>query len=242
MTRSDYKAMWDRFQRRAEATWTRNLKPVLRAQLEEYFRRGDISADGMRLALERLYFTVGPTWAAKTGIHRKKPVSIKALMPRGFSEHIVELMREYYGNAFFLNLAEEITETSRRRIIEILNDAAITGISIDEIVRQFPSDFGTKRARVIARTETVASSNEASLLNAKDTGLPMQKIWMSIQDKRTRLTHLIADNQTAPLDGYYQIGAVQIAAPGAKVTKEGLPTPGAEVIQCRCVQGYKLIK
>lgn len=242
MTRTEYKNMWDRWQRRREAKHARLIKAVLRGQLEEYMQRGDISTKPMQDALTALYYDCGPSWAAKTGIARKTPVSIKARMPMGFSERIVQLMREYYGDALFLNLAEEITDTSRERIIEILNDAAITGIGIDDIVRQFPSDFGLKRARLISRTETVASANQAALLNAQDTGIPMQKIWMAITDRRTRHTHLIADNQTQPLDGFFNIGTVEISAPGAKKTKEGLNTPGRETIQCRCTQGFRIIK
>lgn len=242
MTRTEYKLMWDRFQRRQEAIYTRVFKSVLKQQLQEYFDRGDISAYPMQLALENLYNNVGPLWAAKTGVARKKPIFIKARLPMGFSERIVQLMREYYGNVYFLNEAEEITRYTRERIAFILGDAALTGFSIDEIIEQFPADFGAVRARRIARTETVTSANTAALINARDTGIPMQKIWLSVRDRRTRHSHVIADNTTVGLDDYFKVGSVEIESPGAKKTREGQQTPGKEVINCRCTQGFRIIK
>src|SRR5688572_13213770 len=129
MTRTEYKQMWDRWQRRIEAKYTAKIRKVLRLQVDTYQAAGYVPSEPMREVLQELYREAGVQWAAKTGIHRKNPVSIKARMPMGFSERIVELMRMYYGDEYFFNWAEEITDTTRKDIENIFAQAAITGAS-----------------------------------------------------------------------------------------------------------------
>lgn len=244
MTRTEYKQMWDRWQRRIEAKYTAKIRKVLRLQVDTYQAAGYVPSEPMREVLQELYREAGVQWAAKTGIHRKNPVSIKARMPMGFSERIVELMRMYYGDEYFFNWAEEITDTTRKDIENIFAQAAITGASIDEITQQLAdsSKFGLKRARMIARTETVTAANQAAILNAQDTGIPMQKVWLSVRDKRTRRTHIIADNQTVALEDPFKVGTTEMMQPGVRKTPEGLEVPAREVIRCRCVVAFRVIK
>ncbi len=236
--------MWDRWQRRIEAKYAAKIRKVLQLQMAAYKATSQVPSEPMRLVLIELYKEAGVQWAAKTGIHRKKPVSLKALLPMGFSERIVELMRMYYGDEYFFNWAEEITDTTRRDIEQIFSQAAITGASIDEITAQLneSSKFGLKRARMIARTETVTAANQAAILNAKDTGLPMRKQWLSVRDKRTRRTHIAADNQTVGIDDPFTVGTTQMMQPGVRKTPEGLPVDPKEVVRCRCVVGFIVIK
>lgn len=244
MTRTEYKNMWDRWQRRIEAKYTAKIRKVLRAQIDTYRAAGYVPSEPMREVLQELYKEAGVSWAGKTGIHRKRPVSVKARLPMGFSARIVQLMREYYGDEYFFNWAEEITDTTRRDIEAIFSQAAITGASIDEITEQLndSSKFGLKRSRMIARTETVSAANQAAILNAKDTGIPMQKMWLAVRDKRTRRTHIVADNQTVALEDPFKVGVTQMMQPGVRKTPEGLPVDPAEVIRCRCVVAFRVIK
>lgn len=159
----------------------------------------------------------------------------------GFTERIVELMQQYYG-IDLLNDAEGITDVTREKIRAVLSDASYLGYSVDEIIAQFPLDFGAKRARRIARTETVTAANGAAIINAKETGLPMQKIWIAVRDKRTRHNHVMVDNVTIPLDDAFNVGGELMEQPGARKTPEGLPVSGANVINCRCTCGFNVIE
>lgn len=244
MKKSEYIKMWDRWQRRIEAKYTAKVKKTLRLQVDLFLATGSVPSEPMRNLIIELYKDAGVSWAAKTGLHRKTPISIKARIPMGFSERIVQLMREYYGDAYFFNWAEEITDTTREEIENIFAEAAISGASIDEITEQLSksSKFGLSRSRMIARTETVTAANQAAILNAQDLDIPMQKTWLSVRDKRTRKTHIVADNQTVDLNDPFKVGGVSMMQPGVRKTPEGLPVPADEVVRCRCVVGFKIIK
>jgi hypothetical protein len=244
MNKAEYIRRWDRFQKRYERIYTTKFKAALREQVRQHIEVGYINSEPIYQVLVDLYKTVGPLWAFNTGVHRFKPKKqVKARMPMGFSERIVELMRQYYG-IDLLNDAEGITANTRDYIQDILSDAAITGISFDEIVKLLETDpnLSAMRARRIARTEVVGAANAASLINAQETDVPMVKIWLSVDDKRTRRSHRFVDDQTVPLDTPFNVGGVQMMQPGVRQQPNGLPTPANEVVNCRCVLGYRVIE
>ena len=178
--RLDYKNKWHRFQQRYEGIYTTKFKAALQEQVHQYIKHRDIhsiTATPIYKVLVELYKTVGPLWAAKTGIHKAK-VQVKAAMPMGFSERIVELMRQYYG-IDLLNDAELMTRTTRELIVKVLSDAAVSGISFDEIVRHLTTDpnFTAMRARRIARTETTTASGLAAMHTAEQSDLVYDTIY-----------------------------------------------------------------
>jgi len=244
MTPTQYKAMWDTFQVQQEKKYAAIFRKALREQVDVYLRDGIIPAAPMHAALVDLYRNCGAWWAYKTGLHKLKRKQNKARLPMGFSERIVELMRQYYGAEFFLNEANLIDDYTRQVIQTILDKAAITGVSIDEIETQIrtSSELGAMRARRIARTETVTAANKAGLVNARDTGVPMNKIWLSVNDRRTRHSHLNVDNVTVPLDSYFNVGGATMQNPGDRTQESGLAVPAKEIINCRCTLGYKVVK
>jgi hypothetical protein len=152
-------------------------------------------------------------------------------------------MRQYYG-IDLLNDAEGITEYTREVIQDVLSAAATSGISFDEIVRQLETstELSAMRARRIARTEVVSAANTASLINAQETDVPMVKIWLAVDDKRTRRSHRFVDDQTVPLDTPFNVGGVQMMQPGVRKQPSGLSVPASEVVNCRCVLGYKVVE
>lgn len=242
MNKSDYIRKWDRFQRRWENYYTKRFKAALKIQIDQQIKNGYITSDPILHVLEDLYKRCGVAWAHATQVVIKKQ-EVKGRMPMGFSERIVELMRQYYGIEI-LEDANEITQYTREVIQNVLSEAAITGWSFDEIVRQLQSnsELGAMRARRIARTEVVGASNAAAITNAKDTGIPMVKIWLAVRDKRTRHSHMAADDVTIPIDDAFTIGGVKMMQPGVKKTPDGQQVPGAQIINCRCVLGFRTIK
>ncbi len=136
--RNDYKWKWHRFQQRYEAIYTAQFKKALQAQVQQFKRYRDVAyvnSVPIHDVLENLYKTVGPLWAAKTGIHRIKRIETKERLPMGFSDRIVALMRQYY-NIDLINDAELMTHDSREYMARILSNAASSGASFDDIVRE----------------------------------------------------------------------------------------------------------
>jgi uncharacterized protein with gpF-like domain len=239
--KSQHLRTWHRFQQRYERIFTTKFKAALKYQVNQRMAGSNITSEPIYKVLVELYKTVGPLWAAKTGVHRIKEV--KSRMPMGFSERIVELMRQYYG-IDLLNDAELITTYTRGVIEGILAEAAQAGWSIDEIVSRMNAntELGAMRARRIARTETVTAANGASIINAKETGIPMRKIWLSVNDHRTRHSHVMVDDVVAPLNEPFNVNGSLMMQPGVRTQTNGLKVPAKEVVNCRCTMGFEVIK
>jgi uncharacterized protein with gpF-like domain len=242
MNKAEYIRRWDRFQKRYERIYTTKFRAALQEQVRQHLEIGYINSQPISEVLVDLYNTVGPLWAFNTGVHKFKRQT-KARMPMGFSERIVELMRQYYG-IDLLNDAEGITEYTREVIQDVLSAAAVSAIGFDDIVKQLQTstELSAMRARRIARTEVVGAANAASLINAQETDVPMVKIWLAVDDKRTRRSHRFVDDQTVPLDIPFNVGGVEMMQPGVRQQPNGLPTPANEVVNCRCVLGYRVIE
>lgn len=237
-----YHYKWDRFQKRYERIYTTKFKEALQEQVEQYKKNRSINSGPIYKVLISLYKTVGPLWAQQTSLNIKRQ-QVKARMPMGFNERIVELMRQYYG-IDLLNDAELMTRVSRQVIADILSDAAITGASINEIVRSLEKhpEFNQMRATRIARTETVTAANGAAFIHAKESGVAKNKIWLSINDKRTRHSHRNVDDVKLPIDTPFNVGGSLMMQPGVRKQPNGLDVPAKEVVNCRCTVAFETIE
>jgi 2'-5' RNA ligase len=134
-----------------------------------------------------------------------------------------------------------VSDTLWERARNALAEGIRAGDGIDDLAARLQEHgFGEARARVIARTETVAAANAASLAQAMRLGDPtLRKEWLatmdgSLCDERTRETHCATNGQVQPLDEPFEVGDTWLMYPGQPVG------PAAEVINCRCSQGYLL--
>lgn len=235
MTNAEQTTHWlkfHRFQQRQENIFTPKFNKALREQVKEFTETGSlffISPAPVYKALHELYFTVPAIWAARSTLEIRR---LKERMPMGFSQRIVDLMKEYYG-IDLLNLADDITQTTKDVIQRILSQGAQDGLSFDEMVKQMLAiDFNAKRARTIARTETVAAANAASNIAARDTGLVMDKIWISARDNRVRPHHRQVNQSIVGMNETFTVGDSKMQFPG---DKQG----GAdECINCRCSHAF----
>jgi uncharacterized protein with gpF-like domain len=237
-----YHYRWDRFQKRYERIFTKKFMAALQQQVQQQLSQGFITSTPIYKVLVELYTTVGPLWANQARLLIKKQ-EVKARMPMGFLDRIVELMRQYYG-IDLLNDAELITDFTREVIRNILSEAAQSGDSINDITRSLTSstELGQMRARRIARTETVTAANGAAVIHAKESGVPMNKIWLSVHDKRTRHAHVLADNNTVALDNPFSVGGELMMQPGVREQTNGLPVSAGNVVNCRCTVAFEVIE
>lgn len=243
---NEYFLMWHKFQQRYEKYYEKKFVKALNIQVAAFIKTQDVMAIPsfpIYTVLVDMYKTVGPRW-----VRMSKSSMTKATGQMGFNERIVELMRQYYG-IDLLNDAESITAYTKEVIQKILSDAAITGASFDDIVRQITSssELGPMRARRIARTETVTAANGAAVIYAQTSGNQMNKIWISVKDKRTRhnawANHVTIDGTTIDINEPFnlksqKLGDIQMMQPGVRSQPNGLPVPAAEVVNCRCVVAF----
>jgi hypothetical protein len=238
---------WHKFQQRYEKYYEKKFAAALKVQVAAFIKTQDIMAIPsfpIYTVLVDLYKTVGARWARVA-----RASMTKATGQMGFNERIVELMRQYYG-IDLLNDAEDITAFTKEVIQRVLSDAALTGASFDDIVRQLTSstELGAMRARRIARTETVTAANGAAMVYAQTSGNVMEKIWISVKDKRTRhnawANHVTIDGTVKDIEEPFllksqKLGDILMMQPGVRKQPNGLAVPASEVVNCRCVVAFQ---
>jgi len=243
VTQSEQTEHWLKFHRfalRYEIIYTPKFNAALKEQIDQYIEDGTLMAVNSTPiygVLVDLYYNAAYIWAHRaTNVLRVKsverPMTLKERLTMGFSERIVELMRQYYG-IDLLNLSDDITQTTKDTIQAVLEQAAIEGFGFDEVVRrlQLP-DMTDKRARLIARTETVGAANAASNVAAQDSGLKMDKIWISARDNRVRFHHAEVNQHTVAMNDDFIVGGLPMSFPGDK-------RGGANnVCNCRCTHAF----
>lgn len=233
---------FNRFIKRYEAIYTPQFNKALKEQVQQYVSTGTlhaVNAEPIYPVLLSLYKTASVIWAHQASLQLRRH---KGRQPLGFSERIVELMRKYFG-IDLLNLAQQITDTTKRVIQAVLSEAAELGWSFNTIVDKLQSpDLTRVRARLIARTETVSAANAAATINAKETaaktGQKLNKMWIATQDARTRHDHAEVDRQVIGADDYFIVGGFKMSQPGDR-------TQGAdakEICNCRCCVGFIPLK
>lgn len=87
----------------------------------------------------------------------------------------------------------------------------------------------------IARTETTAASGLAAMKTAEESDLELEKVWISVQDNRTRVSpydHLDMNNVKQDLEKPFFVGGQNIQYPGDPKASAG------NVINCRCTIAF----
>jgi uncharacterized protein with gpF-like domain len=147
---------------------------------------------------------------------------------------------------------QRVTETTRRQIINAVDDGYRSGSTLPETasaVRSIIPTLARFRADAIARTETHGAANYGSQEAAKETGLPLRKEWLAAQDERTRTIEPQGEEKPDEF-GHAQIDGTVIgmddafAVPMRDGGTEALMYPGdpsgspGNTVNCRCTLGY----
>lgn len=245
---NNYWKKWHAFQQRQEKLFTPKFNRALKVQLDAFAKSQDVAsipAFPIYDVLVDLYRTVGPKWAAANREFAYKQDDLFVSGQMGFNARIAELMQQYYG-VDLLNDANLMTQYSREVIIRVLSQAAETGASFDDIVKQLlmHPEFGPMRARRIARTETVTAANGAAMIYAQESGNVMDKYWIAVKDSRTRHDHRAVDGKVVNYDVPFKLlsqegGLVEMMQPGVRSQPNGLPVPASQVVNCRCTVAFK---
>lgn len=144
----------------------------------------------------------------------------------------------------------DVSETTREIIIDSVDKGFRAGAGQQEIAKEITErvpEISSRRAGVIARTETHGASNYGTQRMAESIGVPMRKVWISGQDDRVR---------KIPRDGYdhRQMDGVKVgmdepflvpskAGPPDAIMYPGDPAGAAgNVINCRCTLSHEVIK
>lgn len=147
-----------------------------------------------------------------------------------------------------LRLATFISETSRDRVLKILEEAQSENLTLDETAQRLIEQVGEinrRRALTIARTEVGRASGEGKMQGAKELGVELTKKWVSARDHRTRRNpnhdpgkgdHWVLNGQVKDFDEPFDNGVHKLMQPG------DASAPPSETIACRCTVVFEVKK
>lgn len=193
--------------------------------------------------MEQLYREAGVVFANAS--YRAVGIeSRKAANPFGFNSDWVKDIVSYlvqYG----LTLASFMTQTTKKKLADIVNEAVAEGKSTEEIVDIILAEGGYSRMRAmrIARTEVMRSSNYAAYIGAQKHAFEVDKIWISARDSRTRriprdfFDHYEMDGQIVPFREPF-IGNTRIGGVVAAIIPGDPTAPVGFTVNCRCTVGF----
>lgn len=135
----------------------------------------------------------------------------------------------------------QIEMTTKQQLMAQIAEGITQGLSIPNIAKLIDTlhldEIIPNRSVVIARTETISSTNYGSQLAARATGLTITKNWHAhLGDDRTRPAHLEAHGQSRPIDQPYIVDGEPLDYPGDPNGS------AANVIQCRCSETYREVE
>jgi hypothetical protein len=142
----------------------------------------------------------------------------------------------------------QITSTTMKQIRRDIRIAMEAGLSVAEtaaMIAKRGRDLAGPRAAVIARTEIHSAANYGAIESAKLTGVVQRKVWLSVEDDRTRgaddndeWDH--SDVDPVGLNDVFKIRNLK-GGTDAELMYPGDPNgpPGA-IINCRCAMGYEV--
>jgi HK97 family phage portal protein len=190
-----------------------------------------------KLYKDQIYLPVAEDFARQT---------LQSIKSNGFEPHEIKLEASLFTdtvlNWLAINAATRVVgvlDTTKASIRRELSAGVSAGEGIYELARRLTamySDFSHVRAETVARTETISASNLGSQTAALGTNLPLEKIWISTMDRRTRDPHLNAHNQKQRITDPYTVMGQRLMFPG----DSGLGATADNLINCRCSEAYSI--
>lgn len=203
------------------------------AYLQSLLPNSDAQAaiESVYLQTARVFFGFAIKYAPKqknAGGVLPSPLSI------GFFDAVfIEKVRAFVAQQGAVQ-ATGITETTRQRYNQILTDAIKDRLTVPQIAKQIKAVGVASQGRAvnIARTETTIAANFVQFETMREIGLPVNKIWISARDARTRDAHRSMEGKTVGFNEPFKVGGVDMMHPGD-------PRGGAKnVCNCRCTVAF----
>ena len=164
-------------------------------------------------------------------LNKKSVKEISDTVRRAFS-----LWIDSYG----LELCKDINNTTKKKLRKALSESIVEGDDLRNRIKTlievadglFDDDKKT-RATLIARTESCSTMNAGAMELYKAEGINYKE-WVSVQDDRTRDSHLLMDGTVVPVTDKFEVPATS-QTEGAWMDYAGDPSaPAGQVCNCRC--------
>jgi hypothetical protein len=185
---------------------------------------------------KEVYSTIGINYGNKVNITLEKTKKANVLFnDRLLKEILLFLSNE--GGVKITSVRDTLLADIIKSIqISIGENGTIVDLrnAIQSIVERNQTFYKWQSLR-IARTETTSASNFAAMKTAEQSDLVLDKVWISVQDNRTRIKpydHLDMNNQKQEFEKPFFVGGENIQYPGDTKASTG------NVINCRCTVAF----
>lgn len=145
----------------------------------------------------------------------------------GYNERWTEDILRYF-RLHLLESVNDISDTTKKDILAVLEKGISEGLSIDEMVELINRKaYLSYRAQRIVRTESSRAANYGTMVAADVYEYQTVKEWISIPDNRRRHSHASVDSQTREMSDVYSNGLMYPGDPEGALK---------EIVNCRCTQ------
>ena len=155
------------------------------------------------------------------------------------SDEVRRLFNLWVDN-YGLELCRDMNNTTKKKLRKALSESIERGEDLSKQVKallevaddSFAEDKKA-RATLIARTESCSTMNAGAMELYKAEGINYKE-WISVQDDRTRDSHLLMDGTVIPVTDKFEVPATS-QTEGAWMDYAGDPSaPAGQVCNCRC--------
>ena len=157
------------------------------------------------------------------------------------SDNVRRLFNLWVDN-YGLELCRDMNNTTKKKLRKVLAEAVFEGDSIPDKTKKlieasdgmFEEDKKW-RATMIARTESCSTMNAGANELYKAEGINYKE-WISVQDDRTRDSHLMMDGVVVPITDKFEVPSFGNTEGGA-LSYPGDPAgPAGQTVNCRCTE------
>jgi len=192
----------------------------------------NISNEQVYKMFKELYLVIGLNYGNRINNELEKVKKANILFNEVLLKQIL-LFLSTDGGVKITSVRDTLVQDVIKSIKETIGEnATIVDLqnAIYALIRKSQTFYKYQALR-IARTETTSASNFAAMETAKASDLVLDKVWISVQDNRTRIKpydHLDMNNVKQELEKPFFVGGENIQYPGdTKASAEN-------VINCRC--------
>lgn len=239
MQKERHKAVWLRMLAVREIRMARDVQRLLKKQAREiadaYRRGGHADAETAADRLESDWHKVLiPNYTVT--MRDFASYLLTQLGLKGVKANFSDLTTTFIGREA-LRKAKGLTKTTKEIITRTVQSGQEEGLGNEKIATNIVKSVGgvvsQGRAHTIARTETHMAAGYGMQAQASQVQFPIKKIWVAVEDNRTRETHSFVDGTELPMDDYFDVGDDRLLYPG---DPDGSPE---ETINCRCTLIYE---
>jgi hypothetical protein len=249
---------WTSINRQREA-WVKRMRPMVTRRFEEE-KTAVLAAmhQGGMPRLEPVLHDQIPAWrelyrtlyvnvgldVARHMTHALKSVNLFSMKaPPVAAGTWEQAIQAYVDTIAGLRITDLVEDTTLSKLQQVLTDGIFNGESMVQIadrIGDLYDDWMGARALTIARTEVLSAANFASRAAAKETGLTLEREWISTQDHRTRdginskFDHLGMDGKRVAMDEPWTVSGEKMMFPG----DSSLGASAGNQISCRCCEGF----